>query len=540
MALESPVVNVTQGQLRGLLEKNIYDEPYLAFRGIPYAKPPTGPLRFKDPQPPEPWTGIREAKSFGNVAAQIDMFTRELIGSDDCLYLNVYTSSIEATSKRAVMVWIHGGAFIHGSGDSTIYGPDYLVRKDVVLVTINYRLGVFGFLNIEHEVATGNQGLKDQVMALRWVQENISSFGGDPNNVTIFGESAGAASVHYLAISPLAEGLFHKAIAQSGVVANPWAIISKEPKQYVFRLAASLGKETTDPEEVIEFLKSVDTFELLKAANNILESKHLIFGHFLPTIDDKSPNPIVPQHPFQQMKRGIKVPFLLGHNTCEGAFLVGQEYNSAFREKDSNKVFEKFNTDLDLLIHQELQDKLKKEGISGHDVKRIYFGDRPINYNMKQEYVDYLSDMMFIQGIFDVVQIQTELNSSNTYLYKFSFEDDTSLMKLKLGLDFPGTMHADELPYLFYPSILRGLNIDMKFKPGSEKHKLSEIVTQMWTDFAKTGNPTPMTTDLVSVIWKPVRQGDTYDYLNINTTLKMETTKTEEHTFDWKKIKNKL
>lgn len=130
-----------------------------------------------------------------------------MTGSDDCLYLNIYTTELKPEVPRAVMVWIHGGAFYSGSGNDDIYGPDYIVEKNVVLVTINYRVGIIGFLNLDDEEAPGNQGLKDQVMALKWVKRNIEKFGGDPSNVTIFGESAGSASVHYLTLSPLAQGI---------------------------------------------------------------------------------------------------------------------------------------------------------------------------------------------------------------------------------------------------------------------------------------------------------------------------------------------
>lgn len=213
--------------------------------------------------PAESWSGIRDASKFGNESLQTDPLTREIIGSEDCLYLNVYTTAIQPGTKRAVMVWIHGGSFLLGSGNDSVYGPDHIVRKDVVLVTLNYRLGVFGtsstipfrntahanvfvsftvnfllrtnaiarstfmffhinqfyeitrdvsevispgFLNLDHEVAAGNQALKDALLALQWVNENISNFGGDPGNVTIFGESAGGTIVHYLATCPLANG----------------------------------------------------------------------------------------------------------------------------------------------------------------------------------------------------------------------------------------------------------------------------------------------------------------------------------------------
>ncbi|XP_024890647.1 uncharacterized protein LOC112466655, partial [Temnothorax curvispinosus] len=196
---------VHEGKLIGIVEKGVYGDYYTAFRGIPYAKPPIGELRFKDPVPAEPWSGGRDASKYGNVAVQLNDFTREIKGDEDCLYLNVYTTKIESLKKRTVMVWIHGGAFYTGSGDASFYGPDYIVQKDVVLVTLNYRLGVLGFLNLNNKVATGNQGLKDIIMALQWVQKNISKFGGDPENVTIFGQSAGGVLVHCLTLSPLAK-----------------------------------------------------------------------------------------------------------------------------------------------------------------------------------------------------------------------------------------------------------------------------------------------------------------------------------------------
>ncbi|XP_011645490.1 venom carboxylesterase-6-like [Pogonomyrmex barbatus] len=200
-------VSVYEGKLIGIVEKDVYNNSYIAFRGIPYAKPPIGELRFKDPVPVESWTGDKDASAYGNISVQLNPFTREVMGDEDCLYLNVYTTKLESSKKRSVMVWIHGGAFSMGSGDATFHAPDYIIQKDVVLVTLNYRLGVLGFLNLYDEVATGNQGLKDVILALRWIQKNISVFGGDPENVTIFGGSAGGAIVHYLTLSPLAKGI---------------------------------------------------------------------------------------------------------------------------------------------------------------------------------------------------------------------------------------------------------------------------------------------------------------------------------------------
>ncbi|KAK0169506.1 hypothetical protein PV327_011530 [Microctonus hyperodae] len=173
------------------------------------------------------------------------------------------------------MVWIHGGGFVMGSGDDDIFGPDYLIENDVVLVTINYRLGILGFLNVEDEEAPGNQGLKDQVEALKWIQQNIAQFGGDPNNVTIFGESAGAASVHYLTLSPLAQGLFHKAIIQSGVALNPWASSPKPLMESVEKLAAVLEKDISNVKEFVNYLRTLDAHCLVEAVEKIRTSKVL-------------------------------------------------------------------------------------------------------------------------------------------------------------------------------------------------------------------------------------------------------------------------
>ncbi|XP_043264518.1 juvenile hormone esterase-like [Colletes gigas] len=533
MACTSPVVTVKQGQLRGVVDENIYGGQLLAFRGIPYAKPPIGPFRFKDCLPPEPWTGIRDASEFGGNCAQIDIMLHELVGGDDCLFLNVFTPVNKAPSKRVVMVWIHGGAFMNGSGDSTIYGPDYLIRKDIVLVTINYRVGVLGFLNLERESAPGNQGLKDQVMALKWIKENISSFGGDPDNVTIFGESAGAASVHYLTISPLARGLFHKAISQSGVATNPWAMAMENPIPRVLKLAAKLGKETTDPETALEFLRTVDALKLVTADNQCLtkEEKYILFGVFGPCIDDKSPNPFLPQHPSILMKAAPKLPYLLGYNSNEGSLLV-----PLLRIVDD---IEKCNANFEIVVHPHVLKALKKDDMSATDLKRIYFGDQRVAANTMQNYADFMSDMMFLQDIFEVVKVLAEKDSQVTYLYKFTYDTGNSLMKQRLNVTLPGTTHAEDLTFLFFPHLMKLMNLRPP-EPGTEKYKVIEYFTEMWTNFAKTGNPTPTTTELISTIWKPVGNGDIYNYLEIDNKLQMKVGKREEHTCDWKRMKNKL
>lgn len=222
------LVETRRGTVRGAAERGL-----AVFRGIPFARPPVGPLRFGPPQPPEPWTGVRDAGRFGPAPAQNAAVAGPLLSlgigrtGEDCLYLNIWTPGTDRR-RRPVLVWIHGGAFVLGAGSQTLYAGAALARRgDVVVVTINYRLGAFGFLRLRDRFgqrlpATGNEGLLDQVAALEWVRDEIEAFGGDPGSVTIFGESAGAMSGATLLGVPRARGLFHRAILQSGAANFVW------------------------------------------------------------------------------------------------------------------------------------------------------------------------------------------------------------------------------------------------------------------------------------------------------------------------------
>ena len=222
------LVETRRGSLRGAAERGL-----AVFRGIPFARPPIGPRRFLPPEPPPPWAGVRDARRFGAAALQNGALIGPLMSlgindtSEDCLYLNVWTPGADRR-RRPVLVWIHGGAFVLGAGSQMLYDGAALARRGaVVVVTINYRMGAFGFLRLRDRFgarlsASGNEGLLDQVAALEWVRDEIEAFGGDPGNVTIFGESAGAMSCATLLGVPRARGLFHRAILQSGAANFVW------------------------------------------------------------------------------------------------------------------------------------------------------------------------------------------------------------------------------------------------------------------------------------------------------------------------------
>lgn len=539
----NPVLSLKQGRLRGVIENNVCDSSeFLAFRGIPYAKPPIGELRFKDPLPAEGWTDIRDASQFGHVCFQRELFTLGIMGQDDCLYLNVYTKKIEEDKKKPVMVWIHGGGFFSGSGNDQLHAPDYLVRKDIVLVTFNYRVGVLGFLNLEDEAAPGNQGLKDQVMALRWVRDNISVFGGDPENVTIFGGSAGGASVHYLTMSPMADGLFHKAIAQSGSATNPWAYLIDEPKRYGYQLAAKLGFKSFNPKEVVDFLRKVDGKKLVEQQARLKtpEEDLSMISVFGPGIDNKSQNPFLSQSPTIAMQYGSKVPFLVGFNEMEGSIFVD---TSTIQSKSmSNEVmYEIINHHFESILPVSILKELKEKGISTTEFKRFYFGYKLCNGQTMEEYAYLMGDTFFYHGIFKMIDALIAANKFPVYMYKFCFTDDYNVFRTFMNIKVPGTTHAEELLYLFYGRIQKLLGISIH-EEGTTQSKVMEYFTQMWTDFAKTGNPTPAKTELIDTLWEPLeKDSDCYKYMRIDKELKMENLKKGEQRHEWNfHKKNKL
>ena len=305
-AVSGPIIETSSGRLEGEAQGNV-----LVFRGIPFAKSPVGPLRFRPPEPPDPWTGIRAATSFGPggpqgvnpVAAVLPVFVPET--SEDCLYLNVFTP--DTTGKRPVLVWIHGGGNITGAGSQLLYDGSELVRRgDVVVVTLNYRLGIFGFLHgrsVAGEAfpTSGNEALLDQITALQWVQKEIAAFGGDPDNVTIAGESAGGTNVAALMGMPAARGLFHKAIMQSsGTVGHH---LSLERAARVFSaILDAVGLPPSDASQLRQFSG--------EALLDLQTRVGMVNGAFGPVIDGD----VLPRSTYEAIEAGetAGVPIIVG------------------------------------------------------------------------------------------------------------------------------------------------------------------------------------------------------------------------------------
>ncbi|XP_067007344.2 juvenile hormone esterase [Anabrus simplex] len=514
-----PQVKLEQGIVKGKeVRSRATSNTFLAFQGIPYAKPPLGDLRFKDPLPPEPWDGVLDADNEGADCLQTRSISgRAVVGKEDCLFLNVYTKRLptdDSFSPRAVMVWIHGGAFIAGSGSTLMYGPDYLVEEDVVVVTINYRLGVLGFLSLYDPEVPGNMGLKDQVEALKWVQKNIAQFGGDPNSVTIFGESAGAASVHLLTLSPMTQGLFKRAICQSGSALNPWAF-KKSVRANVKILAEKAGCKDLETKALAACLREVSARKLAALsffASISEEDKRVeIPLPFAPTVDTT----FLPREPLEILEDGDfhKVPFLAGANDAEGLLMFNILMAHQRKLKILNDDFERF-VPRDLNLPWGSEESLEVAEM----MKTFYLDGQPITQDNLNDYKDLSTDRLFLLGIHRTFNIQANFSEEPMYQYLMVYEGRLGFFKRYLGTTtMEGVCHADEMGYLWYMSLF-----PYKYPEKSSETRTLRRMVSMWTNFAKTGDPTPKESELMNVKWKPYTLEDPA-YLVIDSSLKMDT-----------------
>lgn len=447
---DSLVVKTEQGRLRG---KYINDRQVRAFLGIPYAAPPLKELRWRPPQPPERWAGERDATRYGHRCVQeriyADMIFQDSGPSEDCLYLNVFTPAKAGLRKKLpVMFWIHGGGFEAGSASEPRHDGDYLPLKGVVLVTINYRLGVFGFLATpglaaEDDGAAGNYGLMDQVAALQWVHANIRAFGGNPDNVTIFGESAGSESVCALMTATPAQAYFQKAIGESGALMKlgaPGTTTLGEVEERDQRWSAALGAKT--PAE----LRAIPAERLLSAA--LKKGAPL----FKPVIDGKLL--IEPVAASYAAGRQVHIPLLAGWNEDEST-LLGEGMTSRKWRQFAEERF----------------------GDRSEEFLQFFPGDT--DDEAAQSAVAYGSATFISLDTWRWIEAQRKTSNAPVYRYHFELAAPPSEFH-RGGYAF----HSDEIEYVFGT---------LRTRPGAqwrqEDLRLSEVMMTYWTNFAKRGNP---------------------------------------------------
>nr|WCC58198.1 carboxylesterase [Pharsalia antennata] len=509
---ENPVVTIESGQIMGRKAYTVEENnEYYAFQGIPYAEPPLGNLRFRAPVKVSNWTGILNATTDGNICVQD---SSPVQGQEDCLFVNVYTRNLTGTSS--VMVWIYGGTFTAGDSAYESYGPDYLLDQGVVYVSFNYRVGVLGFLSTEDTVIPGNWGLKDQLLALQWVQNNIENFGGNASDVTIFGESAGAASVSYLLLSNRTSGLYNKAILQSGSSLCLWSL-NRRARRIAFNIGLYLDIVTDNSSVLLNRLRQVDYETLQSTATTVsitITLENPLEGLFFsPVIEPAHVDAIVVGKSDELLQNGAfnKVPVLLGFNSNEAA-AVGAISDIVLLYLGT------YDVAVQNLSPYDLSTSSLRRLLAGICIKYHYFGLLPIS-TQSDEVIEFISDDQFNRPIRRMIQSLAQ--DVTVYFYQFSYEGNLAGITNR---NFTGVGHAEDVAYLFRIVSLENVNIT-----DTDKLVRSRMV-KLWTNFAKYGNPTPTTDPLLeNVVWEAVGTDPLdLDYLNINTTLTLQQNPFEE------------
>jgi para-nitrobenzyl esterase len=441
-AEELPTVKVTGGKVQGAALAS----GGAVFKGIPFAAAPVGNLRWREPVPVKPWSGVRDATKFGARCMQNGMGV-----SEDCLYLNIWTPEWPSRSRKPVMLWIHGGGNFAGASSDAIFDGERLARRSIVLVSANYRLGVFGFFahpkltaESKHH-ASGNYGLMDQIAALQWVQRNIASFGGDPRNVTIFGESAGSLDINVLLTSPLTKGLFTRLIGESGPVVAPPSLADGEKKGV--SVAANLKADS------LEALRALPADVLQKATGQGLS----FLGPLLGVVVDGW---VIPRPPFHVFEAGQEHPvdLLLGTNA--------RELMRPFFPVTSLR--EGIAAEFGPLASRALEAYGLKDGQEPQP-------DPVLGTAMAQ----WATDSQFRCGT--VAQLIWHTRAGNT-AYQFQFS------RVPPGREAAGAAHGSELPYVFGTLSIAARAANAP-KYDQVDATVSDQMEQYWTNFAKSGNP---------------------------------------------------
>lgn len=417
---------------------------------------------------------------------QIDLLNNIYIpGDEDCLFLNVYSPNLKPEKPLPVMFFIHGGGFKFGSGNVDLYGPDFIVPKDVVLVTMNYRLDTLGFLNLGTKEVPGNAALKDQVLALKWVQKNIHVFGGDNQQVTLFGESAGATAVGYHLVSPMSKGLFQKALLQSGAP-NLDCFIEYKSVERAETLAYLINNNTAvQSEDLLSFYQSLPVDSLLNRTSYLVASEeitHVIFKFtpFTPVVEkDFGQERFITKDPYEYLDSGEvnTVDLMMGYNAKEALlmipFYVGQNYSYINRYKRypemlvPSKILVNSTSDVVLEL--------------GERIKDFYFGNKTIDEENMPEFITFNTFAILVYDVHRFIRRWPRVGK--VYFYKFNIVTSRSVYS-KLGEPYGinGSSHFDDLFHEFQPT-----SLNMTLTKDSKEYDLVQIFPTIVTNFAKYG-----------------------------------------------------
>ena len=509
MVKDTEIVNTGSGPIRGK-EVDIHGKIHYEFLGIPYAQPPLGELRFKPPVPVSPWTSVLDAFSDGPMCMQkesevIEATPGQSNMSEDCLTLNIFTNSLSSKEPQAVMLWIHGGGFSIGSKDA--YRMQGIVDEDVVLVTINYRLHALGFMSFGNNLVSGNMGLRDQHLAIQWVRFNIHHFGGDPNKITIFGESAGGVSVHAQVLSPANNGILAGAIAQSGSA----LYLNIEPRglevDFARNALIEMGCPTTMDQASLDCMQEISaedaTYRIIDAEEAQYDPDLQPKFIYMPVIDSYAESPFIPMDPLEAMKSGMfnRIPFMSGTVAMEGVLQTGIYALSGVTGTAMTEIImipaksgfqinygqsETFNRVATMFYNQTTGDSL---------------------FEQEKPAIDFFTDVMFLSADQKTVELMSE-HMTNVYNYQLTQQTNNTLLGQDFGitsLEYTPT-HADDLVFIVTSDDF----VDVA-QFNEEETSTSKHMVKYWTTFAKTGNPSLNNEDCP--VWYPFNQKEKVDYI---------------------------
>nr|XP_018910757.1 PREDICTED: esterase FE4-like [Bemisia tabaci] len=489
-------INTKSGKILGTTVRARDGRCIRCFRGIPYAQPPVGDLRFKAPVPVNNSYVILNATADAPPCPQINPSTQMVIGEENCLYLNVYTPQIPVLrgckKKLPVLFFVHGGRWLVGSSNSHVYGPEFLLAEDIVLVTINFRLGVFGFLSSGDDVAAGSWGLKDQVLALKWVQDNIEIFGGDPYRVTIMGESKGGAAVNSMFYAPSAKGLFKRCVSLSGVVQNPYSFAPLVNISTPSKKLAELVECPTEPSEsLVDCMRNVDFRRLIQLESQVYPNdieKPTTGTLWAPTVEPKSsPSPFLTIDPKLATFRP-NYPWLNIINAADGGVYVAY----IFGEPDlENLLAENPKLVLPVLLSLDLEFCADDIPEIVNRILRFYFGDLPVGRSTESQLVNLFSDYFFFTGVENA-----SLNyGGEVSVYRYTYIQSVTFNSLRGDGSLKAAPTHSDVLLNFFPDLKNFPNRTYTAKDV----EVSKLMVEALVSFIEDGNPTKFS----SIKWSP-------------------------------------
>lgn len=504
------LVKLDSGPVCGREESANKNTKYFSFQGIPYAKPPVGARRFSELEPLEPWSEPFYAYEEGPACPSRDItygsITVKRKGmSENCIYANVFvpasatlnSDELCEDNSLPILVNIHGGGFQTGSGNRDLHGPELLMLKDVIVVNFNYRLAIFGYLSLASHKIPGNNGLRDMVTLLKWVQRNAKVFGGDPKRVTILGESAGAASVHLLMLSRASKGLFNKAIIMSGTAIPNFYSSSPIYAKYISDMfLGELGLNSTEltSDEIHQTLTELPLDDIMRA-NDVVQYRAGLTS-FVPVVEKEGHDytRIIDDDPITLINQGVgkDIPLLMGFNKDEGEYFkwIITIYNIVDRYKSNPAV----------ILSPRLAYELPPQEASAKGIfvgKRYFDGEPTVD-----GFVKSVTDIYFQYPMIKLAQWRILLNSAPTYFYEFSYESDFSITKRANWLSYKGTAHVEDLTYVFHTTTFLGSQVSVP--PKTRDDQMRDWMSTLFSNYVRCNNPTCNKRD--DPRWPPINE----------------------------------